>query len=470
MVDEQDPFAALNNEEGMSPLAKFCIFAALIILVLAVYFNGSGKSESYKKPVLVEEIDISGLESVEISSDELEEYRESKKKAKESPDVDEMVEQAVEKVESALEEDITVDTENAVDIPTAEEQISENDKKIKEKMKEIEEHPPVTNDPEKSIPEEKKSTEPIKKTEEVKKDKSYSEMYIGNSDIRQPKASKGDWKKSLPDFSTLIDTQRISPLEHIKYIVSFNDVNGAIARSKDNGKPLYFYRRPHELKNKDAAKLSIIVYGLGLNQKNTEYATNSLPAEVSFSFSLYSSFILKQIEAARTAGHETLLDIPLQAKDYPLTDPGELGLLQENTIEDNRINLLKMLSYDIPFIGMFSINGEAFALSAPSVGLIAEEFINRGLMFYDANESSVVSEFKGMDYLKASVIIDSDMFKEEIIAAMIKAKKIAAEKGSASLAIDARLLSIYLLRDFIEKDILTDSDIELVPVSYLVLE
>ncbi len=445
MTDDIDPFAALNNEEGMSGFIKFCIFLGIAGILFALYFHSSGEAEKYKEPPISQDFSIANLESKELSSDELEDYAKSKEHERQ---------QQEEKASTKTPDQVGEATQARPNPQPQQNIVTEPKEELKSKQEYVApEQPQQQLSPDGTA---------------IKQQSIADGMAPMTMDtLRQPLPSKGDWMKEMPDYAKLTRAQRITPIENRLYDDSFNDINGEISISESLGKPSFYFRKSFAETKVGSAKIAIIIYGLGLSPGNTAAAINSLPANVSMSFSPYSSNAAGMIDDAREAGHETLLDIPLQAKNYPLTDPGSMGLLQSNTTDDNRANLQKLLSLNVPVIGFFSINGDAFSVSAPSISLIAAEFKNRGLAFVDGNTETIIGEFD-MDYLKPDVVIKDGMFKEQIIASLLDAKKIALKKGVASLAVDASLLPIHLLKEFIEKDVATNPNLELAPISFLI--
>ena len=68
------------------------------------------------------------------------------------------------------------------------------------------------------------------------------------------------------------------------------------------------------------ACVAVVVTGLGLADRLTERAL-ALPGAVGLSFSPYAGAAAWQ-SRARAAGHEVLLDLPLQPEAFPSTMPG----------------------------------------------------------------------------------------------------------------------------------------------------
>src|ERR1700761_8082059 len=74
-------------------------------------------------------------------------------------------------------------------------------------------------------------------------------------------------------------------------------------------------------------KIALVIGGLGLNPDQTKAAIEQLPPEVTLSFSPYAENLQAQIDHARAAGHEVMVEIPMEPLDYPDNDPGPYTLL-----------------------------------------------------------------------------------------------------------------------------------------------
>ena len=66
--------------------------------------------------------------------------------------------------------------------------------------------------------------------------------------------------------------------------------------------------------------------GLGLGPAATRAAIQ-LPGEITLAFSSHARDLQQWIDLARAAGHEVLLDLPMEPIGYPAMDPGPQSLL-----------------------------------------------------------------------------------------------------------------------------------------------
>ena len=93
----------------------------------------------------------------------------------------------------------------------------------------------------------------------------------------------------------------------------------------DGRTPFEAYRRPFAPNGRP--KVALVIGGLGLNARATQAAIETLPAEITLSFSPYAEGLQGWIDMARAHGHEVLLETPMEPVDYPDNDPGPYTLM-----------------------------------------------------------------------------------------------------------------------------------------------
>ena len=104
--------------------------------------------------------------------------------------------------------------------------------------------------------------------------------------------------------------------------------------------------------------------GLGLSNAATEAAIQGLPGAVTLAFQPYSDGLQRWIGLARAAGHETLLNLPMEPQDYPQSDPGPQALFTSLSDEQNAQRLEWVLSRVTGYVGVVNHMGSRF-LSKP---------------------------------------------------------------------------------------------------------
>ena len=114
--------------------------------------------------------------------------------------------------------------------------------------------------------------------------------------------------------------------------------------------------------------VSLIVGGLGLNKALTERAIDDLPAEISLAFAPYAKDLDFWTEKARNAGHEVLIELPMENYSGDPTALGAAGLLTSRTPAENLQRLDWLMSRFGGYFaatnyqgGKFAANDEAMA-------------------------------------------------------------------------------------------------------------
>ena len=106
--------------------------------------------------------------------------------------------------------------------------------------------------------------------------------------------------------------------------------------------------------------VGLIIGGLGLNAKATREAIESLPPEVTLSFVPYADGLQGWIDMARAAGHEVLLEAPMEPKDYPDNDPGPYTLMADGQPPETTQRLDWLLSRATGYFGVTNYLGSKF--------------------------------------------------------------------------------------------------------------
>src|SRR5690606_14076316 len=95
----------------------------------------------------------------------------------------------------------------------------------------------------------------------------------------------------------------------------------------DGRKPSEVYARPVPPDARIDRRIALVVSGMGISESATAHAIEVLPPEVTLSFAPYGSGLQDWIAKARAAGHEVLLELPMEPFGYPQNDPGPHTLL-----------------------------------------------------------------------------------------------------------------------------------------------
>ncbi len=244
---------------------------------------------------------------------------------------------------------------------------------------------------------------------------------------------------------------------------------GMLPRISDAGKrPLDVYKRPANPQHKNKKSIAIVITGLGLSQPLTENALDKLPPEITFSFNPYANQLKNWARRSRRAGHEIILEVPLEPFDYPDNDPGPHTLL---TYQADKVNIehLNWLMGRMPgYIGLINLDGGKYLTDENAVYSMMREIKDRGLLYMDANPerpemSQKISQEIKLEYVNSTLIIDHTLSKQAINTALAKLEKAATRHGLAIGRTQASPLAIKEITEWAET--LKAKGITLIPLS-----
>ncbi|HZS64578.1 MAG TPA: divergent polysaccharide deacetylase family protein [Xanthobacteraceae bacterium] len=206
----------------------------------------------------------------------------------------------------------------------------------------------------------------------------------------------------------------------------------------DGTRPAEAYARPLMLAPAQAQEphIAIIVGRLGISAKATAEALAKLPAPVTFALAPYSADLSHLAAQAKSAGHELLLQVPMEPFDYPDNDPGPQTLLTSLDAEQNADRLHWLMSRFQGYVGITNYMGARFTASEPALAPVVQEAAKRGLIYVDEDGSprSVASQIAGannLPFAKADVVIDAVPNPAEIDRALGRLEALARQNGFA---------------------------------------
>jgi uncharacterized protein len=185
-----------------------------------------------------------------------------------------------------------------------------------------------------------------------------------------------------------------------------------------------------------AQRVSLIVGGLGLKQEHTLAAINELPPEVTLSFVPYANDLQTWINRARAAGHEVLLELPMEAYDYPNVDGGPNTLLTSNKPEENARRLNLLLGKASGYFGVTNYQGAKFATDSRAATPVLKVLKDRGLVFmHDGAASRSVlpdtAKNVGLAFTIADRIVDAEPSADSIDRELLQIEALANQNGKA---------------------------------------
>lgn len=237
-------------------------------------------------------------------------------------------------------------------------------------------------------------------------------------------------------------------------------------------RPLDVYARPLEAGTvvPGQPRIALIVGGMGLSQTSTQAVIGRLPPATSLSFAPYGSSLSRWASRARQAGHEYLIEVPMEPFDYPNNDPGPHTLQVSLEPQANLERMHWALSRLPTPVGMINYMGARFASEDAAFSPVLRDALGRGLMVVDDARSarSRLVDIAPPDApaLRADVVIDARADSEAINNRLAQLESIARENGSALGVATALPLTINILEEWTAS--LATKGIALVPVSSLV--
>ena len=213
--------------------------------------------------------------------------------------------------------------------------------------------------------------------------------------------------------------------------------HGPIPRVAADGKrPLEAYARAVPAAARKGPHVAIVISGLGIGASTTGEALAKLPNATTLAFAPYGTELPRWIAKARGAGHEILLQVPMEPFDYPDNDPGPQTLLASLTPAQNVDRLHWFMSRAQGYVGVTNLMGARFTSSETAFMPVIADVAQRGLLYFDDGTSPRSVTHKAAagskaPFLKADLVIDAKPNWSDIDAALEKLERLAIDQGFA---------------------------------------
>lgn len=196
----------------------------------------------------------------------------------------------------------------------------------------------------------------------------------------------------------------------------------------DGRTPAQAYARPFSARG-GKPRVALIIGGLGLNPKSTLEAIETLPPEVTLSFVPYSDGLQGWIDKARAAGHEVLLETPMEPTNFPQSDPGPYTLMADAPASQITQRLDWLLSRAAGYYGVTNYLGSKFLQAPAAVSTFEAELKQRGLAFIDDGSAARIGG--AIPRASADRIIDDSLDGAAISAQLAALETQASRSGHA---------------------------------------
>jgi polysaccharide deacetylase 2 family uncharacterized protein YibQ len=203
----------------------------------------------------------------------------------------------------------------------------------------------------------------------------------------------------------------------------------------DGRQPWKVYARRFDAADR-RPRVALVIAGLGLDAEASRAAIAQLPAAVTLGFSPYAHELPNWIGAARQAGHEVVLGLPLEPADFPRQDPGPGTLLTTLDPQQNLQRLRSVLGRGAAYVGLVGIMGERFDAERASLEPMLDEMKSRGLLFVDDHDAGKslagpLGRDLGMAWAVTDRTVDDDPAAAAVDKALAELETIAVQDGAA---------------------------------------
>jgi polysaccharide deacetylase 2 family uncharacterized protein YibQ len=239
----------------------------------------------------------------------------------------------------------------------------------------------------------------------------------------------------------------------------------------DSAKPWQVYARPAgSLPGgvQASARVALLVTGLGISQIATAGAIAKLPGAVTLAFAPYGQELEKHTAAARAEGHEIMLQVPMEAFDYPDNDPGPHTLTARGQLQENLDKLHWAMGRFTGYIGVVNFMGAKLTADDAALAPILREIGSRGLVFLDDGSSprstvDAVAAAAKLPAARADAVLDGAPQAEAIDKELARLEEMARRRGFAVGTASALPLTVDRIARWARS--LEEKGIQLVPVS-----
>ncbi|MBY0355854.1 MAG: divergent polysaccharide deacetylase family protein [Rickettsiales bacterium] len=202
-------------------------------------------------------------------------------------------------------------------------------------------------------------------------------------------------------------------------------------KAEDGLRPADYYKKPFT-RTKDTPEIAVVIRDLGLHAGYTNAAV-ALDEFVTLSYSPYAPKLLAQSTAARAAGHELWLQVPMEPEGYPANDAGPYALLRTDSAEANLDRLHQVMSTATGYVGLVAPPAEIFS-SGNMIGPLADDISARGLLLL---QHQAVTTLPRLDdtLVAVSRTVQPTTTPEQLRLMLSELESIARTRGFAVLSL-----------------------------------
>jgi len=150
----------------------------------------------------------------------------------------------------------------------------------------------------------------------------------------------------------------------------------------DGRKAMQVYAQRHD-NPQGRPEIAIILGGLGLNAALTERAIDELPPQVSLAFAPYAKDLEFWTEKARKAGHEVLIELPMEGYGASAKALGPAALLSARSASENLQRLDWLMARFPGYFAATNYMGAKFSADKNAIVPVLERLGEAGVAYVD---------------------------------------------------------------------------------------
>ncbi|WP_142849936.1 divergent polysaccharide deacetylase family protein [Telmatospirillum sp. J64-1] len=247
-----------------------------------------------------------------------------------------------------------------------------------------------------------------------------------------------------PRFADLLDWGPTAPLPEGPHVamLAASRYGQVPVIGREGHQSWQVYARPFAVED-PTPRVAVVMSDLGMRREATEAVIEKLPPEVTLSFSPYASMLDQWMRRARMAGHEVMLDLPMETPGFPARDPGPYALLSSLSTDRNRDRLEQVLSRGASYVGLNAPLVTRLA-DAPQMPEILGEVKERGLLWL-GDLPADIPDSRRPALAPRPVLADEQPFADFIDARLALAEATARDTGRAVVVLRPTPVSLQRL-------------------------
>ena len=218
-------------------------------------------------------------------------------------------------------------------------------------------------------------------------------------------------------------------------------------------------------------RIAVVIDDIGLDRARSARAI-ALPGPLTLAFLPYAMDLPRQTEAARKAGHELLVHVPMEpiGKNFDAgPSPLDVDLSPEQVLQRLRWDLERFEGY----VGIDNHMGSRFTGDAEALQPVMRELHDRGLLFIDSrtvahSAGGEVARKYAVPHAGRDVFLDDEISAPAIAVQLAELERVARRNGSAIAIGHPHDQTLDALTNWLRD--LASKGFVLVPVSAIVKE